>query len=252
MAIRPTTRGTGFINPQEYERANAGAAKQMQDRLAAYLEQGRTNFQSSLSQRQNKFGNEMSAGTATYDENGLTADEAERRADPSNTRYRGPSSLGDADDWAGILAQGSRAERNAALGADYNGRQALIQEVYGRGTGYNAGNSRFDSFIAGSNGGQERFGALLAANNGLSRQAMAADATSRQQAEQARAASNRIREQYAAAVPILRAKESSPPPVQEPAPVAPPPVSRGDGNRRAAPEDEKLRGRPAPKYTPKR
>lgn len=208
MATRPTTRGTGFINPQTYAAANAGAASQLQDRLLSFLNSGRTGFQSALSARQNQFGSDVSAGTVRYDDKGLTSEEAARRGDPSVTGYKGPSSLGEQDGWAGLLGRATLAERNAALGADFNGRQALLQEQFGRSGTYTPGMARFDSFIAGSNGGQGRFDAARAASTGLYRQAVGADTASQQQAQGARDASNAVRERYSREAPVLRQQES--------------------------------------------
>lgn len=207
MATRTTTRGTGFINPQTYAAANAGAGRQMADRLAEFLEQGQAGFNNDLSAAEDRFNSGVNAGAPTYNDERLSAYEANRRAQLENTDYKGPSSLGEQEGWADIISKGRRAEQNSALGADFYGRQALLQQQYGNTGPYSAGMSRFDSFLVGANGGQGRFDVLKNSGSGLVDKAVAADRASQERSKGARDAVAATRQRYADAAPRLKQEE---------------------------------------------
>jgi hypothetical protein len=199
------TRGTGFVNPQQYAALNAQGGQRMADALTSFIDGQQGAFNTGLQGLQDEYGRQVDAGTLKYDGSVGTSGEAAQRA---GGQYTGPSSLQDMQGYADVANAGRKAQQSGALGADYYGRQALLQDTYGKGGGYTSGMGRFDSFLAGANGGQGAFEQRRSNTAGLGGQLATATTASQQRSTDARAASAQAAQQYSGLADTLATREA--------------------------------------------
>lgn len=80
------------------------------------------------------------------------AAEAQAKADAT---WAGPGTLEEVSGYGEGRALAQNTQRDANLAGDFYGRQALMQDKYGKGGGYSLGQQRLDSALAGAAGGDK-------------------------------------------------------------------------------------------------
>jgi hypothetical protein len=186
--------GTGFINFQDFLSANSGSAQRAANQLAQGVDWSGSTAREGLQMAQEDFDRNRQAGTLSYNPSGMTADQMLERG---GMGYSGPSSLMDTEAYQNTAGEAAKASRNANLLADEYGRQALLQDTFGKGNpGYSGGQQRLDSALIGA-AGQGRFDQLRKDYGGLMGDYSKAISNSYQQAQQARTGSQQAAQQYA-------------------------------------------------------
>ena len=198
-------RGTGFIGLDRYLEANRGAAQRMADNLLSPVAERGAGAQQGLEDAWKEFEEKKKGGTLTYDPANLTAAQAAERAGKT---YDGPNSLSDVAGYGYAREQADKAAKDSRLLADGAGRQALLQDAYGKEGGYTPGMQRFDSFLTGA-AGNGRFEELRSKYGSLSEKFGADNTAAQGQAKEAVAATDKARGQYETLAPTLRAQEAA-------------------------------------------
>lgn len=216
--------GTGFVSLKRYLELNPESARQMGGALTQDVTTRGQQVQQGMEAARTGYGSAVAAATPVYDASVGTSEEAAARA--AGAAYTGPESL------AGYMGEGYGALQRQAgdvdtragmLGSDA-GRAVLLQQQFGRNSGYTPGSAGLDAFLAGRGGGEamqsagQKWGGMrralgLAEEEGLAAAAggrSAAEAVRKQYEERAGVLAGQEREAESAARERLRAKPARP------------------------------------------
>lgn len=196
-------RGSGFIGLDMYLEANRAKAGAMADELASSVASKGALAEKELADVQRLFAEGLQAGQLGFDEKDLTAEEARRRA---GITYSGPTGLGEVKGYSEARQKAEEAERQAQGLTSLYGRQAALQEKYGQGGGYTAGQQRFDAALSGAAGGQ-RFDELKSKYGSLSSAFDTAAKTAQGEAQGAIKSTQEAAGKYEALAPTLQQRE---------------------------------------------
>jgi hypothetical protein len=128
--------GTGFVNAQQYQAANAGAGAKMADTIAGKVARGASGFQADMSHYMGDFGQALATGASTD------------AASPGTY---------DPNRWQALTGKANDVSAHARLAGDQPGLTALMGEQYAA-PGYTTGQKGFDAYLAGTEGGDKLSG----------------------------------------------------------------------------------------------
>jgi hypothetical protein len=156
------SRGTGFVNWDQFLNANAGAVQRTADALANPVAEAGQKANSALSTAQGAYNQAIGANTLTY--NPANLGQAPNYYD---FQYQGPASLADNKDFQSGMGYARTAQQGANTLADTYQRQGQLQKQFGAGSpAYDGNAARFDSALVGTGAGQ-RFEQLRKDYGGL-------------------------------------------------------------------------------------
>lgn len=146
--------GTGYIGLDQWLSLNRPAATAMADKMVGGINTAGQKSQGILDGAVEYFNYDVDGNTLNFNEEdpGLTEKTA---AEKAKTVYAGPTQL---EGYAGFDEGRGIAENvqgDARLASDLYGRQALLQDEYGKGGGYSLGQQRLDSALVGAAGGDK-------------------------------------------------------------------------------------------------
>lgn len=131
-------QGSGYINFEDFVRANRAGAQRLAGQLGAPVAEQGAEASRLL-------------GRAQGDFDWQTKD-AELRAGQTGVDYSGPNSLADHEDFSAGQEAAEKAQQGARRLADIYGRMGMLGETYGTTTGYGTGARAFDAALLGAVG----------------------------------------------------------------------------------------------------
>lgn len=200
-----TQRGSGFIGLDKYLAANRKKAEDMAGGLSGGVETAGGEATGWLEDAQRGFMRDVGASMPQVNEGApLSAADA---AALGTSAYTGPNSLGEREGWDAARQKADKASQGVNALNSFAGRQAMLQDQYGKQGGYTQGQQRLDSFLTGAAGGN-RFEQLKQQYGGLSDAFGTANTASQKQAQTAAESAAATAKKYGDMAPGLAAKEA--------------------------------------------